>query len=40
MRTGHPRYRWVSGRQCVAFGIVRIIDSKPKQATFDVWLMD
>jgi hypothetical protein len=39
-RTGAAKYRWLNGRQCLAFGRVKFIESVARQATLDVWLMD
>jgi len=39
-RTADRRYRWLSGRQCLAFGRIKFIESIPRQATMDVWMMD
>ena len=39
-RTDDARYVWLNGRQCLAFGRIRFIDSVPRQATLDFWMMD
>jgi len=38
--TGAPQYAWLNGRQCLAFGRVKFVESVAQQATFDVWMMD
>jgi uncharacterized protein DUF3237 len=38
--SSHPKYRWLNGRQCIAFGRVKLIECVARQATFDCWLMD
>ena len=39
-RTADPRYKWLSGRQCLAYGRVKFIECVARQATLDVWMMD
>jgi hypothetical protein len=38
--SSHPKYKWLNGRQSIAFGRVKLIDCVARQATFDCWLMD
>jgi hypothetical protein len=38
--SGDPKYGWLSGRQCLAFGEVLFIKSVARQASFDVYVMD
>jgi len=38
--TSSPKYRWLTDRQCVGFGLVQIIQSRMRRVSYDIFAMD